>query len=341
MYLISVIVPVYNVERYLRKCVDSIIKQTYRNLEIFLVDDGSPDNCGAICDEYAKHDNRIKVIHKENGGLSSARNAALDIATGDYVMFVDSDDWVEPDFCKSALEMVVREGVMMASFGYYNISYEKDDRNYKKHERFTKNARTIDSSEAIRQMILRENAKDAIFNFAWNKIYDRQLFYQIRYPNGKTFEDNAVTYILANKAKRIYASDKVLYNYVRRSDSISGTWYLPRYICDRFEIWTKRLKDIRKMCPENEEIQLKQVANEAVEGIVYISKNSRYNYVLKDMKEFLNDNKSYLLSHAPSFRVKLYYYARPILSVIKPARKTRDFLRKIKKSFLIKTIPAT
>ncbi|OUQ56652.1 hypothetical protein B5E58_10530, partial [Tyzzerella sp. An114] len=92
---ISVIVPIYNVEKYLNRCVDSIINQTYKNLEIILVDDGSPDNCGKICDEYAKKDNRIKVVHKENGGVSSARNVGLNIATGDYIGFVDGDDWID------------------------------------------------------------------------------------------------------------------------------------------------------------------------------------------------------------------------------------------------------
>ena len=94
---ISVVVPVYNVEEYLDQCVESLVGQTYKNLEVILVDDGSPDNCPAMCDEWAERDNRIKVIHKENGGVSSARNAALDIASGDYIGFVDSDDWIEPD----------------------------------------------------------------------------------------------------------------------------------------------------------------------------------------------------------------------------------------------------
>lgn len=329
-YLISVIVPVYKVEKYLRKCIDSIIAQTYKNIEIFLVDDGSPDNCGAICDEYAHVDERIKVIHKENGGLSSARNAALDVATGDYVMFVDSDDWVEPDFCYSALEMVLKEGVKMAAFGYNNICYEKDNKRYKAYKRFTKSVRTIGASETIRHIILKD---DVIFNFAWNKIYDRQLFEKIRYPYGKTFEDNAVTYLLANKSDKIFVSDNVLYNYVRRNDGISGKWYSPKHIADRFEIWTERLKNIRLVCPENEDMQLKQIANEAVEGIVYIHKRSQYNYVLKDMKDFLIEHKNYLLSHNPSLRVKLYYYAKPLLRIIKPTRNCRNFLRRVNSSF--------
>ena len=104
--LISVIVPIYKVEKYLRKCVESILSQTHTNLEIILVDDGSPDNCGAICDEYAKQDARIKVIHKPNGGLSDARNAGLDIMTGEYVAFVDSDDWIGPRMYETLLQML-------------------------------------------------------------------------------------------------------------------------------------------------------------------------------------------------------------------------------------------
>ena len=100
---ISVVVPVYNVEKYLRKCIDSIINQTYKNLEIILVDDGSPDKCGEICDEYAKKDNRVKVIHKKNAGVSSARNDGIDNATGEYIIFVDSDDWLEDN----AIEIMV------------------------------------------------------------------------------------------------------------------------------------------------------------------------------------------------------------------------------------------
>ena len=111
--LISVIVPVYKVEEYLARCVDSILGQTYRNLEILLVDDGSPDRCGVMCDEYASRDSRIRVIHKENGGLSSARNAAIDVARGEYIGFVDSDDWIEPETYEALLDMALTEQVKL------------------------------------------------------------------------------------------------------------------------------------------------------------------------------------------------------------------------------------
>jgi glycosyltransferase involved in cell wall biosynthesis len=326
-YLISVIVPIYNVEKYIRKCIDSIVGQTYKNLEIFLVDDGSADNCGSICEKYAQKDKRIKVIHKENGGLSSARNAALDVATGDYVMFVDSDDWVEPDFCKRALEMAIREDVSIVSFAYNNVIINEKNNEIKRYGRATNNVRKVTSSEAIKHLILKD---DVIFNFAWNKIYKRELFNDVRYPMGMTYEDQGTTYILLYKAKNIFVSNEILYNYVRRVDSISGEWYTPHAVHDRFILWSKRLKDVKIMCPENEKIQIKQLAIEAVEGLVNIKRNSKYGDILKDMQAFLTENRPFLLKDNPSFRLKMYYYARPLLPIIKFSRKTRDFLRRLK-----------
>ena len=120
--LVSVIVPIYNVEKYLRKCVDSILNQTYKNLEIILVDDGSPDNCGNICDEYALSDSRIRIIHKKNGGLSDARNAGLDIARGNYILFVDSDDYIDETMVEKLYEALEKEKAEMSlcSFVYVN-----------------------------------------------------------------------------------------------------------------------------------------------------------------------------------------------------------------------------
>lgn len=119
--LVSVIVPVYNVEKYLARCLDSIINQTYTNLEIILVDDGSKDSSGQICDEYAAKDQRIKVIHKQNGGLSSARNAGLDIASGSYIEFVDSDDWIDKDTVKENLELIINENSNVVFFNHYQV----------------------------------------------------------------------------------------------------------------------------------------------------------------------------------------------------------------------------
>ena len=123
--LISVIIPIYNVEKYLNKCIDSIINQTYKNLEIILVDDGSPDNCPQICDEYAKKDNRIKVIHKKNGGVSSARNVGLINSTGNYIGFIDPDDYIEPIMYEKLLKVLKESNTLVSMCGFYKIKDNK------------------------------------------------------------------------------------------------------------------------------------------------------------------------------------------------------------------------
>ena len=318
---ISIIVPIYRVEKYLRRCLDSILGQTFKDFELFLVDDGSPDKCGAICDEYAQRDSRIKVIHKENGGLSSARNVALDVATGDYVMFVDSDDWVEPDFCMQALRMIDEHNVQVVAFGHCCVSVDQR----KLYDRVTKCPRLVESSEAIRHLILRD---DAICNYSWNKIYKRSLFENIRYPLGLLHEDDAVTYQLIAKAKKIYVSDVILYNYLIRKDSISGIWFYPKAVVDRFSNYVKRLEDVKTICPENTEIQMIQTANEAVEGFVYLDKNGKYGSSLEEMRAFLSKNKDAIMKSHVSFKQKskivMYYYARIFLPMIKIVRKMKD-----------------
>ena len=173
--LISVIVPVYKVEQYLPKCVESILAQTYTNLEILLVDDGSPDNCGAICEEYARKDPRIKVIHKENGGLSSARNAALDIARGEYIGFVDSDDWIQPEMYETLLSGIKKNDADMAYGGRYDVDGNTGEKTIglcpQKEE-------CISGMEMLGRVFVWDHCDSA----AWDKLYHRSLFEQIRYP---------------------------------------------------------------------------------------------------------------------------------------------------------------
>ena len=142
--LISVVVPVYNVEKYIDKCINSIINQTYKNLEIILVDDGSPDNCGKICDEYAKKDNRIKVTHKENGGVSSARNIGIKNATGDWLTFVDADDWIENNFVEQLLKIGNQENAEIVLCGYNRVN-----RNNKCEVNASGDKETFNSSEYL------------------------------------------------------------------------------------------------------------------------------------------------------------------------------------------------
>lgn len=207
---ISVIVPVYQVEPYLRTCLDSLIGQTKKEIEIIVIDDGSPDQCGLICDEYAAKDERVRVIHQENRGLSSARNAGLDAAYGDWIMFTDSDDWVQPDFCETAYRLATEHDADLAIFSY---------------ERW-KNGKVIPvkmPKEAEGLKTLREACSllnTSIGDYCWNKICRSKLFEGIRFPEGYVYEDIGTTYHLILRAERIWYSPIKLYNYLYRSSSI-------------------------------------------------------------------------------------------------------------------------
>ena len=212
--LISVIVPVYNVEQYLPKCVDSILAQTYQNLEIILVEDGTKDRSGEICDAYAEKDPRIKVIHKENGGLSSARNAGMDVARGEYFGFVDSDDWIEPETYESLMELARKYDADLVCGGRYDVDAATGERTIglcpQKEE-------CISSMEMLGRVFIWDNCDSA----AWDKLYRRHLFDGIRYPLGMVSEDIAIFYKLMEKVNRVALCNKPLYNYFHRENSIT------------------------------------------------------------------------------------------------------------------------
>lgn len=316
--LISVIVPVYKVEPYIRKCVESIIGQTYRQIEVILVDDGSPDNCGAICDEYARADSRITVIHTENEGVYCARNKALDVATGDYLMFVDSDDWVEPDFCETALRLALENNVQMVAFMFNNVFEGRDHSITEKRPSALRKTGYMGASEAVKHLIFRDSS---LANYLWNKLFKRSLFDGVRFPEGKSNEDQATTYLMMLRAGRIYVSNAVLYNYLQHSGSITATTFhsLQMY-ASLFAIWQERLPILRQYCPENVHHQMMQLADLSMKGLILIRPDSESKQLRNDMKGFLSANKANLLRGGGkrNTRVKLYlyYYCFPLLYII-------------------------
>lgn len=212
--LLSVIVPVYNVEQYLPRCMDSILAQTYPNLEIILVDDGARDASGKICDDYAARDPRIRVIHKENGGLSSARNAGLDAARGEYLAFVDSDDWIEPEAYETMLALARKYGAKLVCGGRYDVDGKTGQRQPglcpRKEERIT-------GEEMAGRIFLWDGCDSS----ACDKLYHRSLFRELRYPEGKVCEDVPITYRIALQAGQVVLSDRPFYNYFHHPDSIT------------------------------------------------------------------------------------------------------------------------
>ena len=214
---VSVIVPVYNVEKYLKRCLDSIIDQTYSNIEIILIDDGSTDNSGTICDRYTKNDKRIIVIHKENGGLSSARNAGIEIATGKYLCFIDSDDYIENDMIEYLYCGIKKYDVDIATCGFSNI-----------YSTGRKECITIPKEDIIYS---KKDALDIhllsgyIDDITCNKMFKKKLYENIRYPEGYLYEDMITTYKLINKANKVALRPNSKYNYCKRNDSI-GRYYI-------------------------------------------------------------------------------------------------------------------
>lgn len=211
---VSVIVPIYKVESYLDKCIRSITAQTYRELEIILVDDGSPDNCPAICDAWAEKDNRIKVIHKPNGGLSDARNAGLAVATGELVSFIDSDDWVAPEFIQTLYDAMIRTGAEVAECGAAFVDETGTVLRQRKAA-----AGEMGSIEALRRLVL----EDGVYQTVWNKLYRREIC--IPFETGKLNEDEFFTWKVFEKIKKLAVVEAPLYNYLQRGGSIIGTGY--------------------------------------------------------------------------------------------------------------------
>lgn len=215
--LISVIVPIYNVEKYLDRCVDSIINQTYKNLEIILVDDGSPDNCPKMCDDYAKIDNRIKVVHKENGGLSDARNVGMKVATGEYVSFIDSDDYISLDFYETLLQTMIDNDSDIVECGVVKFYEDNNFDEYSDDLKVT-NYDTLDGLEGL----INENP---FKQHVWNKLYKSNIALDIPYAVGKLNEDEFWTYQIFGKAKKFTRINKTMYYYFQRGSSIMGNGY--------------------------------------------------------------------------------------------------------------------
>lgn len=220
---ITVIVPVYNVEHYLSKCLDSILKQTYQNLEIIVVNDGSTDNSGGICQEYAQKDSRIIYIEKENGGLSDARNAGLDRMTGSYVTFVDSDDWIEQDYVEVLYNKLTEYQADVSVGNYY--SYNEDEGMYYFHiNGDSYYEKVFDNVSIFENLYESQEMKSFALISAWGKLYKASLFDYIRFDKGKLGEDGYMNQKLYLLVQKVIYINQGLYAYRQRSGSITKTW---------------------------------------------------------------------------------------------------------------------
>lgn len=219
--MISIIVPIYKTEKYLERCITSVMKQTYPNLQIILVDDGSPDNCGNICDIYQKKDKRITVIHKQNGGLSDARNAGLNVARGEYIGFVDSDDFIHPHMFEILLENLLKTASDISVCGFYWVNEGEEILLPENNET------TVYEDEKILYQLIENNVITVV---TWNKLYKKELFNNDKFEIGRLHEDEFMIHKLLIKTKRIVYTNAQLYNYMKHQDSIVSRKTIKNFI---------------------------------------------------------------------------------------------------------------
>lgn len=215
--MISIIVPIYNVSQYLPQCMESILAQTWQDMEIILVDDGATDDCPQLCDEYAAQDARIRVIHKSNGGLSDARNAGMREAKGEWIYFIDSDDWMHPEALTQLYDFAIKNQCEVVQGNLY-YAY-KDHLLYRQPNKKEVHQHVFDREEAMRLLIVNDRVK----NFTWGKLYRADILRDLEFPVGKYFEDSFWQHLVMHRVKRYGIIDEPLYFYRQREDSISGT----------------------------------------------------------------------------------------------------------------------
>ena len=282
--LISIIIPIYKVENLLERCVDSILRQTYDNIEILLVDDGSPDRCGEICDQYAIKDSRIKAIHKKNGGLSDARNAGIDVAKGEYITFIDSDDWVSEKYVKTLYDLLVSKSADISVCNFIRTEKEEIESSYEQNELYEFNnieALTNLCGDFYQQLTV-----------SWCKLYKTELFADIRFPVGKIHEDEFTTYKLLYKAKKIALTNEILLYYWQRPDSIMGTSFKIKNRLHAIEAFQERADFFESIG----ETTLRDKTYRALFGIYReVNDNLKYFQDQSEKISFVNSFKNHIL----------------------------------------------
>lgn len=294
----SVILPVYKVENYLRPCVDSILNQTYRDFEIILVDDGSPDKCPVICDDYARKDTRIKVIHKPNGGQADARNVGLEAAQGDYICYIDSDDYLAND---GVLQLLADKTVNNPDVVHYKFKEWFESDGHIANCRFDYNVPTVGRSLAEIYCDLVD--KDAYYNSAWSKIIRRSLLIDnnIRFEKGIVGEDNEWYYHVVMVANSLVLVDECLYVYRRRQGSTTTTTTCKNlldqlYVLDK---WTKLLNE--KPSDDRARVVWGSLAKQYCSALIIYAGLAN----VSDLYPRLKENK-YLLNYSKTKRVKTF-----------------------------------
>lgn len=305
--MITIVVPVYKVEKYLNRCVDSILNQTFTDFELLLVDDGSPDNCGKICDEYAEKDSRIFVIHQKNGGLSAARNTGInwfyERNRSDYITFVDSDDWLHPEYLRVLINGIIKNNVKISVCNYKRLTAEAPHESYN----------NVDYELISPEDFLINHFWQ--YNYAWGKLYHKSTFTDVRYPVGKNFEDTFTTYKTLHKCKKIACTEIQLYYYLRNEQGITRSPWTPSelVVFDAIQEQMKFYKENGLQKAFDKEFEL--FVHHHAYQIVRIKENKndlkKNKVVLKQIKKtlrkFLKENKDKFNVHNMTYSYEAAY----------------------------------
>jgi len=286
MHKISIIIPIYNVEKYLSACVESIIHQTYQNLEIILVNDGSTDACPQICDEYATKDQRIKVIHKTNGGLSDARNAGYEKVTGGYLAFVDSDDKVALDLYQNLIETSILYNADIVECGFLKFQDEKDLEKTIEHNKVEE----FETEKAL-ELLLKEDLKQVV----WNKLYKSDVVNNLLFEKGKIHEDEFWAYQIFARAKKIVRVNKALYFYRQQNDSIMAEKYSVKRLAG-IEAREERIEFVKQKFPKLTSLAVQSFWHAALYNYQLITKNPNVDVDFNYRKNIVAKVKKYALS---------------------------------------------
>ena len=281
--LVSIIVPVYKVEKYLKDCVDSVRNQTYNNLEIILVDDGSPDNCGQMCDQYAAEDPRVRVVHKRNGGLSDARNAGMASSNGDYLCFVDSDDVLNRNAAQVMLKYALENKADLVCASHLPFV----DGTTPDYGKIGGSARSLERLPAIEQFVQKDWG-------AWGKLYRREIHDGISFPTGKIHEDEAIMLQILDRCDRIVCIDDVLYGYRQREGSITSSAYSEKKM-DWMEAWISNVEFAQAKYPTAYLPCLSKAWTVAMYNIGHLLGNADMRHHLAMIAEFASNHYRDLL----------------------------------------------
>ena len=313
---ISIIVPVYNTENQIRYCLDSILNQTYKNLEIIVVDDGTKDNAGIIAEEYSKKDDRIIVIHQENQGLSAARNTGLNAATGDYISFVDSDDVLKKDFYEYMIDVLKKEDypeIVQASFLRIDEDNIENVENILEENEPEEEIKTMSNIEALEKLYGADQLEYVKFVVVWNKIYKKELYSSLRFPKGRNHEDEYTTYKAIYAAKRIAYSNRLVYGYIQTKKSIMRVGISQKRIDDTLEAYRQVYSYFKENnLPEIESKAKRRYLEYCIElvekinqGEVLAEQEKQIEFLNNEFIRFYDENISFIKENAKTEELEI------------------------------------